>query len=455
MNGSQLFNLTRWRLTAWYVGVMGVILSLGGFVFYQMICQSRWQALHQELRSVAGTLHDGLEPALKHPGHLEASVTRLLPGICRVNTNCTSPTKNAERHILGVVEQRGYYVRLLDLSGRLIATVGMLPDNVPFQKGDETWQTLEDDQKNRYHQISLRLKSSNQDPWGYLQIGQSLRDHDDTLANLSLMLLLGIPVTMLFVSGAGWWLAGLAMQPVYLSYRKIQQFTTDVAHELRTPLAATRATVEAVTGVDKISESEARSTFQIIARQNQRLSQLVQDLLLLSRIDFQSQSLKQQPCRIQTLLYDIFDEFEALATAAGVYLTFNIPKSPELYVLGDEEQLYRLVANLVANAIHYTPKSGDISVKLEQDDRHIFIKVLDSGIGIAPEHQSRIFDRFYRVNSDRARTTGGSGLGLAIAQAIAQAHHGTIQVQSQLGQESLFTVRLPQYHESSKNVRLN
>jgi signal transduction histidine kinase len=109
------------------------------------------------------------------------------------------------------------------------------------------------------------------------------------------------------------------------------------------------------------------------------------------------------------------------------------------------------VANLAANAIRYTLKGGDISAKLEQDDRHIFIKVQDSGIGIAPEHQSRIFDRFYRVNSDRARTTGGSGLGLAITQAIAQAHHGVIQVQSQLGKGSLFTVRLPQYRESSKN----
>jgi signal transduction histidine kinase len=443
MNGNKLFNLTRWRLTAWYVGVMGVILSLGGVIFYQMICQSRWQALHQELRSVAGTLHDGLEPVLEYPGQLGPRATQLLPGICIQATSCSSTPESSQRHILGVVEQNGYYVRFLDLSGRQMATVGMQPDRIPLKGGDETWQTLEDSQEKRYHQLSLRLKTNNQSPWGYMQVGQSLKALDNDLANLRSMLLLVIPVSMLFVSGAGWWLAGLAMQPVYQSYRKIQQFTTDVAHELRTPLAATRATVEAVTGVEPISDSEARSTFQIIARQNQRLSQLVQDLLLLSRIDFQSKSLKQQPCRIQTLLYDIFDEFDALAIAAGIHLTFNIPKSPELYVLGDEEQLYRLVANLLANAIHYTPKSGDISVNLEQDDRHIFIKVQDSGIGIAPEHQSRIFDRFYRVNSDRSRATGGSGLGLAIAQAIAQAHHGVIQVQSQLGKGSLFIVRLP------------
>jgi signal transduction histidine kinase len=450
MNGSKLFNLTRWRLTAWYVGVMGIILSLGGFVFYQMICQSRWTALHQELRSVAGTLHDGLEPVLAYPGQLGPRATQLLPGICIEATSCSSTLEHPQRHILGVVEQHGYYVRFLTLSSRPIATVGMQPDKIPLKGGNETWQILEDSQGNRYHQFSLRLKTANQSPWGYMQIGQSLQALDQDLANLRFMLLLVIPVSMLFVSGASWWLAGLAMQPVYQSYRKIQQFTTDVAHELRTPLAATRATVEAITSDEQISDLEARSTFQIIARQNQRLSQLVQDLLLLSRIDFQGQSLERQPCCIQTVLYDIFDEFEALATVAGIHLTCNIPKSPEFRVLGDEEQLYRLVANLVANAVHYTPKNGDISVGLEQDDRYIFIKVQDNGIGIAREHQSRIFDRFYRVNSDRARTTGGSGLGLAIAQAIAQAHNGTIQVQSQLGQGSLFIARLPLSHEPSK-----
>jgi hypothetical protein len=76
------FNRTRWRLTGWYVGVMGLILGLCGFIFYEMVCQSRWEALHQELNSVSGTLHDGLEPVLKHPGHLEPDVDQLLPGLC-------------------------------------------------------------------------------------------------------------------------------------------------------------------------------------------------------------------------------------------------------------------------------------------------------------------------------------------------------------------------------------
>jgi signal transduction histidine kinase len=247
---------------------------------------------------------------------------------------------------------------------------------------------------------------------------------------------------MLLISGASWGLAGLAMQPVYQSYRQVQQFTADAAHELRTPLAATRATVESVLDLETISEAESRSTLQTVARQNLRLSQLVQDLLLLSRLDIQRQS-STKPCELKTLIYDVVDEFESLAVAAELQLVADIQTQQPPTVMGEEEQLYRLVANLVANAIHYTPKGGQVWIKLNRDDRYALIRVQDTGIGIAPEAQAHIFERFYRVNSDRSRSTGGSGLGLAIAIAIAQAHQGTIQVQSQLGCGSTFTVKLP------------
>jgi signal transduction histidine kinase len=232
------------------------------------------------------------------------------------------------------------------------------------------------------------------------------------------------------------------MQPVYQSYRQVQQFTADAAHELRTPLAATRATVESVLDLKTIPEVESRSTLQTVARQNLRLSQLVQDLLLLSRLDIQRQSLT-KPCDLKTLIYDVVDEFEPLAVAAELQLVADIQRQQPLVVMGEEEQLYRLVANLMANAIHYTPKNGKVWVKLDREDRLALIRVQDTGIGIAPDAQSHIFERFYRVNRDRSRATGGSGLGLAIAMTIARSHHGTIQVQSQLGQGSTFTVKLP------------
>lgn len=458
MDKSKLFNLTRWRLAGWYTGVMGVILSLCGVAFYQMMAQAHWQALHQELESIAGTLHDGLEPVLQQPGRLEPRAEQLLPGLCLAGAeNCSWSSETAGRHVLGAVQQESYYVRFLDQSGRLVATVGQQPHGLPSSNGSE-WQTLQDHRGDRYHQISLLLKTANHSPWGFMQVGRSLREFDNHLANTRFMLLLGLPVTLLLVGGASWWLAGLTMRPVYQSYEQIQQFTADVAHELRTPLAAARAAVESALETD-LSRLEARSTLQAVERQNSRLSQLVQDLLLLSRMDLQGPIYKPQLCCLNVLIADLVDEFEALAIAAEVLLTADIRVPDSLSVSGDEEQLYRLLANLVTNAIQYTPKGGKVSILLDRDQSHAVIQVQDSGIGIPEEEQSRIFDRFYRVNRDRSRYTGGSGLGLAIALAIAQSHHGSIQVKSQSAPQagppgSTFTVLLPlrETHKRLKKV---
>jgi signal transduction histidine kinase len=131
-----------------------------------------------------------------------------------------------------------------------------------------------------------------------------------------------------------------------------------------------------------------------------------------------------------------------LAIAAEVTLKPEI-RGDNLEIWGDEEQLYRLVSNLIVNAIQYTPKGGSVTVILDCQNTHAIVQVRDTGIGIAPEHQQRIFDRFYRVDSDRSRASGGSGLGLAIASAIGRSHQGSLQLQSELGKGSTFTIRLP------------
>ena len=195
--------------------------------------------------------------------------------------------------------------------------------------------------------------------------------------------------------------------------------------------------------MEAIPEVEARKTLRTIERQNNRLAELVQDLLLLSRMDGQNQPSLRRRCCLNTLIKDVADEFEALAIAAHLSLTVEIKVSETLWVLGDEEQLYRVMANLVSNAIQYTPKKGKVTICLDRNDHHALIQVQDTGIGIAPQEHERIFDRFYRVNGDRSRATGGSGLGLAIATAISHAHQGSIQVKSVMRKGSVFTVYLP------------
>lgn len=429
MNQNRLFHLTRWRLAAWYAVVMGFILGLCGLGVYQAIVHAHWQTLDRELESVAGTLHDSIENTLKQPGRLEPTTQQLLP------------EEREKRHVLGAIHQGDYYVRLLNNSNQIVTVAGFQPQELRLISTQGTWQTLKDAQGSRYHQISLSLHTQNNISWGSMQMGRSLQDIDDYLANVKLILLLGLPIAMILVGTSSWWLSGLAMQPIYQSYRQIQQFTADAAHELRTPLAATQATIESALRLYSFAP-ETQDIFNAIERQNRRLTQLVTDLLLLARMEKQPLSV-QNRCCLNDLVSDLVEELASLAIASHLQLASNLKVHQSLTVLGNELQLYQLVSNLIINAIQYTPKGGQVNVTLERSHNFALISVQDTGIGIDEAEQKRIFERFYRINSDRSRNTGGSGLGLAIASMIVQAHKGSLQVQSQSGKGSTFTVRLP------------
>ena len=440
MNRNKIFFGARLHLAGWYAGVMGIILTLSGVGIYQVMLHAHWQAVDRELESVAGTLHDSLEPLLQQSDRIAPSVQQILPNLCIVGEKCERESTN--RHVLGAIQQESFYALFLSRSGTLIATVGKQPIGTTPRTEPDAWQTIEDRQGNRYHQISLLLKNSNGKSWGYLQVGRSLADYDNHLEQSKLTLLVSLPIAFLIVSIASWYLAGMAMQPVYASYRQIQQFTADAAHELRTPLAAIRATVESVLSSDSIPEIESRDALQTINRQSIRLSQLVQDLLLLSRLDLQAIASQRQPCCLNEIVSDLVEEVAALALQADIDLKLKIVNESKIYVIGNEEQLYRLMLNVLINAIYYTPEHGKVEVSLDRLDHYAIIQIQDTGIGIDSIDLPYIFDRFYRVNSDRSRKKGGSGLGLAIAMAIAKIHNGNIQVKSELGKGSIFTIRL-------------
>ncbi|MCC5599783.1 two-component system sensor histidine kinase RppB [Nostoc favosum] len=446
MNQNKLFRLTRIRLALYYAIVMGLILSLCAFGFYRAVFHAHVVALDSEIESVAGTLHDSIELKLQSPGRLEPLAHQLFPNIDKCGTgasNCIQQQPHSKRHLLGIVTKTSYYIRFFDTSGKLIATAGYYPEGLPDVFNQKTWQFLKDSKGKDYHQITLGLHTQNYQDWGYMQVGRSLQEFNHYLDSVKLVLVLGLLVAMAMIAGASWWLSGLAMQPIYQSYRQIQQFTADAAHELRTPLAATGATVESALLMPQIDPEETRDILQTIQRQNQRLTALVVDLLMLARLDKQAQKLQRENCCINDIVSDLVEEFEAMANAAEVKLTSLIQVHQPLNIIGNADQLYRLFSNLIVNAIQYTPREGEVTVLLDRNDHYAVIKVQDTGIGIPKHELTRIFDRFYRVSSDRSRSSGGSGLGLAIAQAIVQAHQGKLNVQSELGQGSTFTVQLP------------
>jgi signal transduction histidine kinase len=442
MRRNKLFNKTRVSLSLWYAGVMGLILSLLGIGVYKAISHAHWVALDNELESVAGTLHDSLELKLKQLGQIEPIIGKLLPNFCQIGTSCYADRDNPQRHILSAVDRDNYYARLYDTSGRLIAIAGDYPEGLPQTLNKELWQTLSDRNNNIYHQISFSLHTQTREDWGYFQVGRSLADFEDYLGRVKLILLLGLPISLIFVAFASWWLAGLAMQPIYRSYQQIEQFTADAAHELRTPLAAMQATVESALLVD-LDKQEIKDVLTTIEQENKRLIQLVADLLWLARMDRKAIPLHRELCCLNDLVSDLVEELEPLAISNRITLTSEFRVEKSINVSGDCNQLYRLVYNLIVNAIQHTPSQGRVAVILECDASQALLQVKDTGIGIAPAHQKKIFDRFYRVQDDRSRSTGGSGLGLAIAQAIARSHFGKLSVESELRKGSTFTLQLP------------
>lgn len=441
MHSNKLFNRTRWQLAGWYAIVIGLLLGICGVAVYQVVFHTQRYILQEKLQSLAGTLHDTIEPQLQQPGQLSSSLKTILPGLCLWNENCYSSGNDGARHTARVFQQEGYYLRFLDQSGAILGKVGEQPDVLENFAPKEFWQILHLSNGDRFYQISLLLRTNSGLPWGYMQIGRSLKEWDAYLSTLRLLLFLGLPLVMLLVGGASWWLSGLAMRPIYQSYLQMQQFTSDAAHELRTPLAVIQTTVEDTRLAEDLPE--VSQNLDIIERQNIRLSRLVKDLLFICRIEQQQIPTQLQHCCFNYLIGDLVEELAGLAMVAEVELKLEIRASRAVVILGDEAQLYGMVTNLITNAINYTPPGGLILAILDCTDKEAIIQVQDTGVGINPAEQTRIFDRFYRVQSDRSRATGGAGLGLSIASAIAVAHQGSIQVQSELGKGSTFTIRLP------------
>jgi signal transduction histidine kinase len=444
---NRLFSRSRWQLASWYAAILGIVLLICALGVCEAVAHAHRITINQELKSVAGTLHDSFLPILKQPGKIEPEVKELLPDTCLVETGCYNQAR-FQSYKLGVIGQDKYYLRLFDLSGDSVAVAGMQPE-LPQVSNQQEWQTLTDVKGTRYRQISFLLHTQQGKNWGYLQVGRSLQDVDRYVANVKSILLLGMPLVVLLVMSASWWFSGLAIRPIYQSYQQMQQFTADAAHELRTPLAAIQATAQSDLMLPNLSEDRAKDTLKNIVRQNKRLSYLVADLLILCRIDGEINSnnsrKKREKVALANLIIEVEEDLAALAMASEIEFSSQIKVSQPIEIIGDRTQLYRLITNLVTNAIQYTTAGGQVIISLTEEHRQAVISVRDTGIGIAKNEQKRIFDRFYRVDKARSRSQGGSGLGLAIARAIALAHNGSLEVQSEIGKGSNFIIRLPKY----------
>lgn len=230
-------------------------------------------------------------------------------------------------------------------------------------------------------------------------------------------------------------------------------FVANVSHELRTPLTTIRGYAETLLGEDTVRTKTGEQFLVKILNHSARLSKLVSELLELSRLELGDIELKCSPCHLNAFYEPILDLFEPLLEESGLVLKWEIPE--ELPKVNVDQQLFMQVfVNLIDNAIKYTPDGGIITISAETDtsnvleglnitSEEVIVHVQDTGIGIPMESQSRVFERFYRVDKGRAQEMGGTGLGLAIVKHIVLRHNGRIWLDSILGQGSVFHVAVP------------
>jgi two-component system, OmpR family, sensor kinase len=221
------------------------------------------------------------------------------------------------------------------------------------------------------------------------------------------------------------------------SENKLRRFVADASHELRTPLTAIRGFAELHRQGAVVGEEKTKELINRIEKESVRMSSLVEDLLLLARLD-QSRELAKEPVDLNTLI----TEAVASARAAGPNHPIEIKlEASEIFVLGDSQRIHQVIANLLANARAHTPNGTEISVTAMQGVSETTIAVSDKGPGLSKADQDRIFERFYRADPSRVRNSGeGSGLGLSIVDAVMKAHGGYVSVKSEVGQGATFTL---------------
>ena len=343
-----------------------------------------------------------------------------------------------------------------DPQGNLLATRGELTVNVPLQVGAQRQPLADSPHYIRSYTISVfrdrvaESSEANSSPTspkpileGYIRASQSTEELQTLQQQLLWGLIAGGTAAVFLSAAGGVWLTRKALAPLERNLKQLRRFTADASHELRTPLAAIKSSVEVMQNHPERIHTKDIRKITAIASATDQMGHLVESLLFLARAD-SAESLQLpswQPISLQELLTDLVTLFETTAEHALVKVTTEIPE--DVVVMGDHNQLHRLFANLLRNAIQYTPEGGTVTVSLHRSHRFCQVRIMDTGMGIALEKQALVFERFWRADRSRSQRQQGTGLGLPIACAIAQQHGGKITLTSQLGVGSCFSVYLP------------
>jgi len=460
-----MFDSVRTRLTLWYAGVLALSLIAFALVIYYAAGNIFHERQDESLRSTAQTVASAYVEEL---GETQ------------------SPSKAGEV-VLAELTFPNRYVQLTDNTGLRIASSSNLSGSTittPASVFIEARARGASNVTANGLRVAVVPLSSDRS-LGFAEVAEPLSAIEEALRELRRDLFFGVPLVLLLASAGGYFLARKSLASIASmnsqtqrisaqnlssrldvtnprdelgrlattindllarlesSFKEQQRFIADASHELRTPLAVLRGETEVALGKTR-SIDEYQHSLSLIQDEAERLSRIVEDLFILARQPINRRAaLNKEPISLNDAVKDCARAAQVLAARKGVRLKLEENDPPSIALNADQELIKRMILNLLDNAVKYTPAGGEISLALARENGNAEIVVRDNGIGIPAADQSRVFDRFYRVDKARARALGGAGLGLSIAQWIVEAHGGRIGVVSTPGRGSTFTVSLP------------
>ncbi|MGD9107548.1 MAG: phosphate regulon sensor histidine kinase PhoR [Gammaproteobacteria bacterium] len=218
-----------------------------------------------------------------------------------------------------------------------------------------------------------------------------------------------------------------------------RDFIANVSHELRTPLTVIHGYLETL--IEQADDKTKQNIFELMYQQTTRMENIINDLLLLSSLESEEKTIQHKKINLAKLLKSICNEAKILSGKNNH--VFHLSIDPKIIIQGDEKELCSMISNLIFNAVKYTPANEHIFIDWYQDLNYAYLKIRDTGIGIAKKHIPRITERFYRVDKARSRASGGTGLGLAIVKHVLNRHNAQLEIQSELGKGSTFICVFP------------
>lgn len=493
----------RARLTLWYGGLVATVLGVFALFWYWSVRQELYRSLEQSLEQVAQTVGFIVERAheqsrqLLRPLHRSRLPMRhpLSPLPLRefVGPVPSDTLAAAESPVWSAIYQyillnpRTYAIQIADTAGHIVwRSANLLEDSLPVLQAREIGER-------RVLRISLRGEEQQlliyRGTLVEVAVGYNIREIEAVLQRLGLLLLWAIPLVLLIAGIGGWALARASLRPVEMmrrtaesitahnlslripepptgdelahlaqtlnqmiarleaSFGQIQQFSADVSHELRTPLTILIGELELALRSRKRPE-EYEAVLSSALEEVLRLHRIVETLFELARAERGQLSLERQPVVLAQLVGDIVDDVEPLARERGIVLDWHAES--EGRVLGDVLRLRQAVLNVVDNALKYTPAGGGVRLSVRSASGEVIVEVADTGVGIAPEDIPHVFERFYRAEKSRVRSsTDGAGLGLAIVRWIVEAHGGRVELESQLGGGTRVRLRFPELQDAA------